>query len=326
MTVGASGVGALNHRAGALDASAFLFVGFYATGDGTGVFNFNGGVLRPNADQANFFGSANLTANVRDGGAAFDTNGKNVTAAQNLVHSTINGDAATDGGLLKTGAGTLTLTGANTYSGKTTVSAGTLLVSNAAGTSGTGTGSVGVQSGAILGGGGNLRVEGGGTSSPDNSAGRLTVGGNVSLAAGSTLLLELGGPAAGSQYDQVALGGAPAVNGANLNVVIAGGFSLAAGQTFFVLDRTGGDATAAGAFANAPGGVYTDAAGESFLVNYAATNPADGDGLANDVSLTALAVPEPATWALLLAAGAGGLLGAGRRVVSARRRSHPSAG
>jgi hypothetical protein len=72
------------------------------------VFNFNGGTLRPNANQASMnqtaFMSNLTTANVRNGGAIIDTNGFNVTISQPLVHSTISGDNAIDGGLTKLGS------------------------------------------------------------------------------------------------------------------------------------------------------------------------------------------------------------------------------
>src|SRR5207249_4016428 len=55
---------------------------------------------------------------------------------------------STGGSLTKLGKGTLTLTGANTYSGTTTISAGALKVSNTSG-SGTGTGAVNVNSGTL---------------------------------------------------------------------------------------------------------------------------------------------------------------------------------
>ncbi len=100
--------------------------------DGTRTFNFNGGTLRATGDTAAFFnlGTGNARANVRTGGAIIDTNSFNVTVAQALLHSNIGGDNAIDGGLTKLGAGTLTLTGVNTYTGNTTVSGGSLLLAD----------------------------------------------------------------------------------------------------------------------------------------------------------------------------------------------------
>lgn len=84
-------------------------------------FNFNGGTLRANKNNTTFL--QNLTAaNVKAGGARIDTNGFDITIAQALL------DAGGGGGLEKLGNGTLTLTGANAYTGTTTISGGTLLV------------------------------------------------------------------------------------------------------------------------------------------------------------------------------------------------------
>ncbi len=101
-----------------------------STNNGTRTFNFNGGTLKATGDTTNFFnlGTANARANVRDGGAVIDTNDFNVTLVQPLDHSNIDGDNATDGGLTKQGAGTLTLSGTSLYTGPTTVSAGELKV------------------------------------------------------------------------------------------------------------------------------------------------------------------------------------------------------
>ena len=102
-------------------------------------FNFNGGLLKATTNSTSFFvlGGATQRANVRDGGAILDTNGRNVTVAEGLLHSNIEGDAAIDGGLVKNGSGTLTLTGTSTYTGPTTVAAGTLALGGTAEINGT---------------------------------------------------------------------------------------------------------------------------------------------------------------------------------------------
>jgi hypothetical protein len=87
--------------------------------------------------------------------------------------------AVTGGGITFKGVGTTTLSGANTYSGGTTISAGTLRVNNSSGSSGTGTGTVNVQSGATLGGSGYI-----GTSGTSNGA--ITVNSGGFIAAGPT--------------------------------------------------------------------------------------------------------------------------------------------
>jgi autotransporter-associated beta strand protein len=96
---------------------------------GTRTFNFNGGTLRAAGSSATFI---NLPANgvsrinVRNGGAIIDSNGKDITIVQSLDHSDIGGDNANDGGLRKSGDGTLTLAGGSTYTGPTIVSGGGL--------------------------------------------------------------------------------------------------------------------------------------------------------------------------------------------------------
>lgn len=128
VTVGAGGAGTVGTVN--LDGGTFTALQIKTSAGAASTFNFNGGTLTPTISFTTFF-TGLTTANVRDGGAIIDTNGKNITIAQNLLHSTIDGDADTDGGLTKLGAGTLTLTGANDYTGDTLVNAGTLSLANA---------------------------------------------------------------------------------------------------------------------------------------------------------------------------------------------------
>ena len=88
-------------------------------------------------------------------------------------------------------------------------------------------------------------------------------------------------------------------------------------ESFILIDNVGMQAIS-GVFANAPVGFYTDAAGDRFLVNYLA-DMGPGSSLLNDVTLTYLGganVPEPGTWACLVAGGAGWYAAVRRRRAS----------
>ncbi len=91
-------------------------VGDTAT-NATGVFNFNGGRLVARVDNPDFVQAD--TAEILAGGAIIDTQTHNVAITQGLSGG---------GGLTKQGAGILTLSGPNTYTGPTTVQGGTLRV------------------------------------------------------------------------------------------------------------------------------------------------------------------------------------------------------
>jgi len=84
---------------------------------------FNGTTVRATASTATFITlyGGNQTAYISNGGAILDTNGHDITIGVNL-----NNTAGQNGSLQKTGGGTLTLTGTNTFTGGIAVSAGSL--------------------------------------------------------------------------------------------------------------------------------------------------------------------------------------------------------
>jgi autotransporter-associated beta strand protein len=116
-----TGGGSLNLSGNATLTAASFTAGANSTGAKT--FKFDGGTLVASGDATNFM-DAKITGVVSAGGARVNTNGRNVTVNSALTHDA--GLAGVDGGLVKSGAGTLRLAGANTYTGGTTVSAGTL--------------------------------------------------------------------------------------------------------------------------------------------------------------------------------------------------------
>ncbi|HEX7655277.1 MAG TPA: autotransporter-associated beta strand repeat-containing protein, partial [Verrucomicrobiae bacterium] len=114
----------------------------------TAVMNFNGGTLQAvnGALAANFLNGL-TAANIRNSGAVIDNNGFNLVIGQALLHSPVAGDLAVDGGLTCQGTGTVTLNGANTYTGPTIVKAGALTTT----TLSAGAGAYAVSNNAVLG-------------------------------------------------------------------------------------------------------------------------------------------------------------------------------
>jgi autotransporter-associated beta strand protein len=213
----------------------------------------------------------------------------------------------TGGSLTKTGTGAFTLTGANTYTSGTTVNAGSLFVNNTSG-SGTGTGNVTVTAlgGAIgtLGGNGTISglvtVNGGATLAPgptgDGSTGILHTG-TLTLNSDSNFSLDLKGPLAGTDYDQVDVTGEVFITGSNLLINTALG--LAVGDQLFILENDGIDAVQ-GTFAGLANGDTFTADGVTFQIFYNANGGAAplGPAVGNDIELSVVstAVPEPTTW------------------------------
>jgi autotransporter-associated beta strand protein len=139
-----------------------------------------------------------------------------------VFNGTISDGAAAATALVFSGPGSLTLTGNNTFSGNTTVNAGTLFLNNTAG-SGTGSGVVSVNGGATLGGTGAIagvvNVSAGGALAPGYiTPGLLTISNDLSLNNGSALQFALG-----MASGQVSVTGDLTLGG-TLNISNAGGF------------------------------------------------------------------------------------------------------
>jgi autotransporter-associated beta strand protein len=145
--------------------------------------------------------------------------------------------------VVKTGTGAWTLTGSNTFSGGLIVSGGVLVVDNATG-SGTGTGLVEVLDGAGLAGrgvvAGPVTMEGDTELAPGvDGLGTLTLGGRLTLSAGSTTRIEIDKAAATS--DVVACGGRVAFDG-ELVLTNLGG-TLAVGDRFRIFSLSSSTGT-----------------------------------------------------------------------------------
>lgn len=163
-----------------------------AGNEGTKTIYFDGGTLRAGAVSTSFLNVATgLTVNVMGGGANFDTQANSITVAAALT----NGGGG--GGLTVSGSGSavLTLTGANTFTGATTINSGAgLQIGN-----GTTNGSIAASSGVSNSGSLTFNLATGSTSVnaitgtgsfTKSGAGTLTlsqantIGGNATLCAG----------------------------------------------------------------------------------------------------------------------------------------------
>src|SRR5437773_1129908 len=225
-----------------------------------------GSAARVNADA----GTLTVSGGITNGGFLLTVGGAgNTTVSTTVISGT--------GGLTKDGTGTVTLSANNTYTGTTTVSAGTLLVNGSQSSSAVS------LNGGTLGGTGTVgaitSTGSGGSVAPGVEVGILASG-NVNWSSGSPgFVVQLNGTTAGTGYDQLNVTGSVNLGGATLSGTL--GFSPPNGTSFTIINNDGGDAVI-GTFAGLPEGSTVVLSGQSLQISYVG-------GTGNDVVLSVVA-------------------------------------
>jgi autotransporter-associated beta strand protein len=211
------------------------------------------------------------TTGAIDGRGVIDLGAGTLRAGADNDSSTFAGFIIGTGNLFKLGTGTWTLTGDNTYSGQTTVSAGTLVVNGEQEQS-----PVVVNGTATLMGTGvigDLRLFG--NLRPGLSPGSLTVS-NIDFESGGDFFVELNGANPGTGYDQLNVRGTNQLGSSTLHVSV--GFAPVEGQQFVIINNDGSEAIQ-GTFSGLPNGSIVTANNLQFHIRYSAI-------FENDVVLT----------------------------------------
>lgn len=158
------------------------------------------GASRINSD------SGTLTLDVSSGNAITGTQNLTVGGAGNVtIADNVN---ISSGTLTKDGAGTLTLSAANNYTGATTVTNGTLVVNGSIAGSTVSVGNATTDNGSVLMGSGSVgatTINNNGRISPGNSVGTLSVSNTLTFANGADYLWEINGTngPAGTTWDLI---------------------------------------------------------------------------------------------------------------------------
>jgi autotransporter-associated beta strand protein len=299
----------LTMTGGRIDAAG-VRAGFYGTsGTNAPAWTTNAAAttaeIASQIDLVNGSGSSGNTAGLRitvaDGSAAVDLLISGVIRNENGATSGVG-----TGTFTKLGPGTLQLSNANTYTGGTSLQAGTLLVTNTSG-SATGPGFVLGNGTSVIAGTGRIagfvRLSGGGTTAPAISpgvggVGTLTVDNSVTLFEDARLLIDVSGTTA----DKLSLTGTNPTHtfsmGARVALVLSGTFDP---NTTYTIAEFG---SLSGTFNTVTG------LPASHQLTYGP----------NSITLTPVPVPEPATVLAVAAVGLAGFVV--RRKISSVPVSH----
>jgi fibronectin-binding autotransporter adhesin len=296
--------GTLQYVGGAGSTDRLFTVGSTEAGGATGTLDASGST-------ANDSGALNFS---NPGAIAYGTTGQPRTLAltgSNTGANTLNPVIGDNGSgavsLTKNGVGTWALTASNTYSGGTTVSAGTLFVNNAAG-SGTGSGPVAVNGGTLAGTGtisGPVTVGMSGAISGGvgaaNATLTLTSASTTTINGSANFAINTATPSTDELISTglISLGGSSVLNVTDL------GTTTSTSPTIVLIDAQGG-LTGTFSIANLPTNN-----GDAYTVAYVSDGSTDG----MDVDLV-VATPEPGSLGLL---GVGGLMMMRRRRKSATK-------
>ncbi len=183
-----------------------------------------------------------------------------LTTGNDGTNTTFSGAISGTGALVKVGGGIFTLAGANTYSGATTVSNGTLRLASG---SSFGNTAIAVSSGAKLqprpstgvtiSTGGSLVLSDSATfdMAGDSSAGTFSVAGGLTLGNNLTLNFDIGTSGSTTVTDQLATGGAAVGSGtATINITGFGSSNLSFGRYSLITAGGGGMTTESFLLAN----------------------------------------------------------------------------
>jgi autotransporter-associated beta strand protein len=288
---------------------------------GTGPLTVNSGTLNVgNFNQT--VGAVTLAGGVISGNSGLLRGG-----SYQVQSGTVNAQLGGNGGLIKSGNGTVTLTAANSYTGGTTISGGKLVVNNSSG-SGTGGGQVTVNTGGMLVGtgsiGGVVTNGAGGAISAGQGVGLLNTGPQV-WSGGSTNVWEISdaSSAAGTGWDLLNISGDLTINATTDNKVFIDVVSLTLAGLPGTASAFDSMQNYAWTLAKTSGGIVF-APGESELTVFELMlggfgNPFSGGrfGLARanggkDITVTYTApmpIPEPEKWVFLVAGVCGYIYG-----------------